>query len=55
MYKDFAWNEFLKTGNIQTYMEFKALENMIFEKKGETIDEANKGERDSNTRSSIQR
>ncbi len=53
MYKEFAWNEFLKTGNIETYMEFKALDNISYEKKGGIINEANKGERNSNKRSSI--
>ncbi len=53
MYKEFAWNEFLKTGNIETYIEFKALDNIAYEKKGELINEANKGERNSNTRSCI--
>ncbi len=52
MYKDFAWNEFLKTGNIETYMEFKALDNIVY-KKGGVVDEANKGERNSNKRSCI--
>lgn len=56
MYKNFAWNQFIKTGNLETYMEYKKIEalgNMIDEKKGEIIDETYQGERDSNKRSSI--
>ena len=51
MYKDSLWNEFLKTGKVEKYIEFKKEE--MLEKEGELTEEANKGKGDSNTRNSI--
>ncbi|MGN1013067.1 MAG: hypothetical protein ACI4ON_04485 [Clostridia bacterium] len=56
MYKNLAWNHFIKTGNLETYIEYKkieALDNTIDKKKGEIIDETYQGERNSNKRSSL--
>lgn len=56
MYKNFAWNQFVKTGNIETFMEYKKIEainNEINEKKGEIVDETYQSERNSNKRSNI--
>lgn len=57
MYKDLAWNQFMKTGNIETYMEYKkieALRDMIDDnKKGGITDETYQSERNSNKRSSL--
>jgi hypothetical protein len=46
----------MKTGNIETYIEYKkieALDNTIEEKKGENINETYQSEGDSNKRSSV--
>ena len=48
MYKDNLWDDFLKTGKVEKYIEFKRAEEL--EKEGAKIDEINKSERDSNTR-----
>ncbi len=55
MYENFAWEQFLITGNIETFIEYKRLMelNGIYEKKGEIINEAYQSKGDSNTRSSI--
>lgn len=57
MYEDFAWEQFLITGNVETFMEYKKMtalsRNNIYEKKGEMVDEACKGERDCNQRSCL--
>lgn len=56
MYKNFAWNQFMKTGNLETYMEYKRIEeldNMIEEKKGEVIDETCQSERNRDKGSNI--
>ncbi len=48
MYKDSLWNDFIKTGKVEKYIEFKRAEEL--EKEGAKIDETDKSERDSNTR-----
>lgn len=48
MYKDNLWEDFLKTGKVEKYIEFKRVEEL--ENKGAKINETNKSERDSNTR-----
>ncbi|MBR2784359.1 MAG: hypothetical protein IKD74_00025 [Clostridia bacterium] len=48
MYKDNLWDDFLKTGKVEKYIEFKRVEEL--EKEGAKIDETNKSERNSNTR-----
>lgn len=56
MYKNFAWKNFMKTGNLETYIEYKrisALDKSINEKKGEIVDETYQSEGDSNKRSSL--
>lgn len=56
MYKNFAWNQFIKTGNLETFLEYKkiqALDNVLNNKKGEKIDETYQSERNSNKGSSI--
>lgn len=57
MYEDFAWRQFLITGNVETFMEYKKLmalnDNEIYDKKGGIIDEAYQSEGDNNKRSSI--
>ena len=58
MYENFAWEQFLLTGNVETFMEYKKMAalscNSIYEKKGE-INEACKGEGDCNKGSCILR
>lgn len=57
MYENFAWEQFLITGNLETFIEYKKLmalaENNIYEKKDGVINEAYQGKGDSNSRSSI--
>lgn len=55
MFKNFAWNQFMKTGNLETYIEYKRIEALgnIDEKKGEVISETYQGQGDSNKRSNI--
>lgn len=48
MLKDNLWDEFLKTGKVEKYIEFKREE--AIETEGELKNETNKSERDSNTR-----
>lgn len=56
MYENFAWEQFLLTGNVETFMEYKRMAalscNNIYEKKGE-INEACKSEGDCNKGSCI--
>ena len=57
MYENFAWEQFLITGNLETFIEYRKImqlnENNIYEKKDGVINEAYKGKGDSNSRSSI--
>ncbi|MBO5476601.1 MAG: hypothetical protein J6A15_02455 [Clostridia bacterium] len=57
MYEDFAWEQFLITGNVETFMEYKKMlalsRNSIYEKKGEIANETCKGEGDCNKGSCI--
>ena len=54
MYEDLAWNNFCKTGNIESFLEYKKLSEMnnknieILENEGIILDELNKGKRNSN-------
>lgn len=43
MMTDIAWNLFKKTGNIDTYLEFKEIKNIEENIKG-SFNETNKGE-----------
>ena len=53
MYKDIAWNNFCKTGNIESFLEYKKLmqidESSLIEieDKGLILDELDKGKRNS--------
>lgn len=57
MYKNIAWNNFCKTGNIESFVEYRKLEeitkNIRLEDLGETLNEVNKGEGNSNKRDII--
>ena len=57
MYENFAWKQFLMTGNLETFLEYRKLmelnNNGIYEKKGGIMNEAYQSERNSNTRSSL--
>lgn len=54
MYEEIAWNNFCKTGNLESFLEYKKINelnnrNMEFiENEGIIIDELNKSKRDSN-------
>ncbi len=52
MYKDLAWNHFIKTGNIETYMEYRKIQ-ALNNKEGIIIDETYQSKGDSNKRSSV--
>lgn len=47
MYENFAWNYFISTGNIETYLEYK--EMIRLKEKGEVTNEAYKSKGNSNT------
>lgn len=57
MYENFAWEQFLITGNVETFIEYRRLmalnSNDIYGKKGDIVNETCQSERDSNTRGSI--
>ncbi len=57
MYENFAWEQFLITGNLETFIEYKKLmalaENNIYEKKDGVVNEAYQSKGDSDTRSSL--
>lgn len=46
-----AWENFYKTGSIESYLEYKSLKNSL--KVGENNIEANKSEGDNNKRNSL--
>lgn len=54
MYEEIAWNNFCKTGSLESFLEYKKINelnnrNMEFiENEGIIIDELNKSKRDSN-------
>lgn len=53
MYEDLAWNNFIKTGDIESFLEYKRLMEMndyILTNKGVQLDEANKDKRNSDKR-----
>ncbi len=56
MYEKIAWNNFIKTGNIESFLEYKRLSNMqiinnsINENIGALLNEINKDKGDSNKR-----
>ncbi len=47
MYESFAWNHFINTGDIETYLEYKEL--IKLKEKGEVTNETYKSEGNSNT------
>ncbi len=57
MYENFAWEQFLITGNVETFVEYRKLMalngNNIYEKKDGVTNEAYQGERYSNKGSSL--
>lgn len=57
MYENFAWEQFLITGNVETFMEYKRLialsRDEIYDKKDGILNETYQSERDSNKRSSL--
>lgn len=48
MIKNMAWNTFKRTGNINSYLEFKEVKN-IEDNLKEKLDETNKSKWDSNS------
>lgn len=54
MYEDLAWNNFCKTGNLESFLEYKKLSEMnnknieILKNEGIILDELNKDKGDSN-------
>lgn len=57
MYENFAWEQFLITGNVETFMEYKRLmalsKDEIYDKKGGILNETYQGERDCNKGSTL--
>ena len=57
MYENFAWEQFLITGNLETFIEYRKImqlnENNIYEKKDGVVNEAYQGKGDSDSRSSL--
>lgn len=49
MLEEFAWKQFLATGDIETYMEYKMIQKTINENEGEKIDETYQSEGNCNT------
>lgn len=54
-FKDIAWNNFYKTGDIESFLEYKKINEtqQIMQNLGVMIDEINQGQGDSNKRSTI--
>lgn len=53
MYENLAWNNFLKTGDIESFIEYKKLMEMngyIVNNKGVQFDETNQGKGNSDKR-----
>lgn len=54
MYEDLAWNNFCKTGSLESFLEYKKLSEMnnknieILKNEGIILDELNKDKGDSN-------
>ena len=54
MYEELAWNNFCKTGNLESFLEYKKIMELnlknkeSIEDKGNYLNELNKGKRDSN-------
>lgn len=53
MYEDLAWKQFVLTGNVETFIEYKKLINQIYEKKGDITNETYQSQRNRDKRSSI--
>ena len=57
MYENFAWEQFLITGNLETFIEYRKImqlnENNIYEKTDGVVNEAYQSKGDSDTRSSL--
>ena len=54
MYEDIAWNNFCKTGNLESFLEYRKINELneknrgVIEDEGNILNELNKSERDSN-------
>ena len=54
MYEEIAWNNFCKTGNLESFLEYKKIKELnsrsieMIKDEGIIIDELNKSKRDSN-------
>ena len=58
MYEKIAWNSFYKTGNIESFLEYRKLNEInnmqsLRMEKGDVFSEFNKIERDNNKRDNI--
>lgn len=53
MYEEFAWKQFLKTGDINTFVEYKKIQNELYEKKGDMTNEAYQSQRNSDKRNNL--
>lgn len=48
MYEEIAWNNFCKTGSLESFLEYKKISDLKSKNEGIIIDELNKSKRDSN-------
>ena len=54
MYEEIAWNNFCKTGNLESFLEYKKINELnsrnieMVKNEGIIVDELNKSKRDSN-------
>ncbi len=53
MYEDFAWKQFLKTGDVETFVEYKKIKDELYEKKGDMTDETYQSQGNSDKGSNI--
>lgn len=48
MYEQLAWNNFYKTGNIESFIEYKKINEVKQENEGKSFDGLNKSKRNNN-------
>jgi len=53
MYEEFAWKQFLKTGDINTFVEYKKIQNELYEKKGDITNETYQSQGNSDKRNNV--
>ena len=53
MYEDFAWKQFLKTGDLNTFIEYKRIQNKKKKKKGDMTNETYQSQRNSDKRNNV--